>query len=503
MKIFFHHSAAIFSIIALILFCSLSSCTNLKTITILHTNDMHADFIPHGAPWVKEKPQPLIGGFNELYFSVDSIRKIKPSTLMLDAGDVMTGNPITEYIYAGAFGGALIEMMNGIGYDAWTFGNHEFDITHDNLRKLTAIAEFPAVPANILDTLGNFPLNNREYIIIEKEGVKIGIIGAISSEFYKLVKKSSSKGINILPPVETIRRIAKRLYPQTDLLIALTHQGIDDDLILAENVPELDVIVGGHSHTQLTKPRYVNGVVIVQTGSHCENLGVLDIEFENHNIVRYNGSLLPLWYNSERKQTKLSVFIDSIKNQLDKDYSEIIGVLKEDWIRSNYESGIGNFITDAQREAAGADIGFMNTYGIRKDLTAGPITKQDLFEIMPFHNILMKFELTGSQVRSIVEFYIKKHPRIQTSGINCEWRRKSDGSIKFTSFIINGKALDENRKYICAASDYMIGTAVDYFGIEIPDAVPVDLTVFSAVENKIKNMKEIRSRVEGRIRKAE
>ncbi|MBN1397923.1 MAG: bifunctional metallophosphatase/5'-nucleotidase [Bacteroidetes bacterium] len=502
MKSFFLHRAVILLITAFIVFCSLSSCSNIKTITILYTNDIHADFLPHGAPWVKEKSKPLIGGFNEFYFAVDSIRKVKPSILMLDAGDVMTGNPITEYIYAGAYGGALIAMMNGIGYDAWTFGNHEFDITHDNLRKLAAIAEFPAVSANILDTLENFPLNNREYIIIEKEGVKIGIIGAMSGEFYKLVKKSSSEGINILPPVETIRRIARQLYPQTDLLIALTHQGIDDDLILAENVPELDVIVGGHSHTQLTKPRYVNGVIIVQTGSHCENLGVLDIEFEDHNIVSFNGSLLPLWYNSERKQTKLSVFIDSVKNQLDKDYSEIIGVLKEDWIRRNDESGIGNFITDAQREAAGADIGFMNTYGIRKDLTAGPITKQDLFEIMPFHNTLMKFELTGSQVRSIVEFYINKHARIQTSGINCEWRRKPDGSIKFTSFIINGKALDENKKYICAASDYMIGTAMDYFGIEIPDAVPVDLTVFSAVENKIKNMKEIRSRVEGRIRKA-
>ncbi len=305
-----------------------------KTLTILHTNDMHGSFLPHEAFWIKGKPKPLIGGFNELSFAVDSIRHVKPATLVLNAGDVMTGNPITEYSYAGAKGGNLFAMMNYIGFDAWTPGNHEFDYSPENLHKLATIANFPTVSANILDTLDKFPVNNKEYVIIEKNGLKIGVIGAMSNEFYDLVSKNSSKGIKILPFVETVKRLAEQLQSQTDLLIALTHVGVDYDSVLAVNVPQLNVIVGGHSHTKLTQPKIINNVIIVQAGSNCEDLGILDIKVENRHVVWYNGSLLPLWYNSERKPTPLSMFIDSMKNEIDHDYAVVLAELKNDWTNS-------------------------------------------------------------------------------------------------------------------------------------------------------------------------
>jgi 2',3'-cyclic-nucleotide 2'-phosphodiesterase (5'-nucleotidase family) len=461
---------------------------------------MHAGFLPHEAFWIKDSPKPRIGGFNELSYAIDSFRQVKKWTLLLDAGDVMTGNPITEYDYEGASGGALFEMMNLIGYDAWTPGNHDFDISVANLKKLTEIARFTTISANILDTNNMYPVNNTRYLILEKNNLKIGIIGLMSSDFYNLVNKNSSQGIKILSPIKTIQPIVDTLSLQTDLLIALTHEGIEDDSLLAMNVKGLNVIVGGHSHTRLRHPKIVNGVVIVQTGSNCENLGILDLTVENHHIVRSNGELLPLWYNSARGTTPLSLFIDSIKNSIDNDYAAVIAVLKSDWIRSSSESGIGNFIADAQREAAGADVGFMNSSGIRKDMPAGLITKRDLFEILPFRNLLMKFELTGKQIRSIVEFYINEHPGIQISGIKCEWERKLDGSIKFVTFLINGKSLDENKVYFGAASDYMMGEAKKYFGIEIPILIDIHQTVFAAVEKKIVEMKEISSAKENRIK---
>jgi 5'-nucleotidase / UDP-sugar diphosphatase len=471
-----------------------------KTITILHTNDMHASFIPHEAFWVKENPKPLVGGFNELSFAVDSLRRVKSTTLLLDAGDVMTGNPITEYAYDGAEGGALFEMMNRIGYELWTPGNHDFDISSANLRKLANVAKFPTISANILDTLNQFPVNNKEYIIIEKNGLKIGIIGIMSDDFFNLVNQNSSAGIKILPSVETMNRLAALLHPQTDLLIALTHQGVKEDSILAANVQGLDVIIGGHSHTRLRHPMRVNGVLIVQTGSNCENLGILDLTVETHKIISSDGRLLPLWYNSARPTTGLSNFIDSIKTKIDEDYSTVIAKLNTDWKNSGGESGIGNFIADAQREAAGANVAFMNSSGIRKNLSAGPVTKRDLFEILPFRNVLTKFELTGRQIRSIVEFYINEHPNIQTSGIRCEWERKLDGSIKFNTFLVNGKQLDENLMYIGAASDYMMGEAKKYLGIETPKLTYLNQTVFAAIEKKVRKAKEISSAVEYRIK---
>jgi 5'-nucleotidase / UDP-sugar diphosphatase len=471
-----------------------------KTITILHTNDMHASFLPREAFWMKENPKQLIGGFNELSFVVDSLRHVKSVTLLLDAGDVMTGNPITEYMYRGAEGGALFEMMNRIGYELWTPGNHDFDISSVNLRKLTNIAKFPTVSANILDTLNQFPVNNKEYVVIEKNGLKIGIIGIMSDDFYNLVNQNSSAGIKILPSIETMKRLITLLNPQTDLLIALTHQGVDEDSVLAMNVQGLDLIVGGHSHTRLKHPKRVNGVLIVQTGANCENLGVLDLKMEKHHVISYDGGLVPLWYNAARQKTQLSMFIDSVKLMIDQDYSKVLGTLKTDWKRGHGESGIGNFISDAQREAVKADVSFMNSSGIRKDLAAGPVTKKDIFEILPFRNLLTTFPVTANQIRSMVEFIIKQRGGVQTSGIQCEWKKKENGEIEFLKILVNGKPLEESKIYTGVASDYMMGESEKYFGIKMTDQKILNQTVFSAIETKVRTMKEISSDIENRIK---
>ena len=471
-----------------------------KSITILHTNDMHASFVPHEATWVRETPRPMVGGFNELSFVVDSIRKINTATLLLDAGDVMTGNPITEYDYKGAKGGALFEMMDRIGYDTWSFGNHDFDLGQKNLLQLTTIAHFPTISANVVNDKGDYFLNNRPYVIINKNGLRIGVIGLMSRELYSLVNQNSMVGIKLLPPIATAQKFIDELRPKVDLLMVLSHAGVEDDSVLAVNVKGLDVIVGGHSHTRLKKPKFVNGVIIVQTGSNCENLGVLDLTVENGKVTKYNGVLLQLWYNSARPKTQLSTLIDSVAQGIEKDYSKVIGTLKQDWVRSDMESGIGNFIADAQREAAQADVGFMNSTGIRKNVSAGPITKRDIFEVLPFRNILVTFPLSGAQMKAIVLNYIERKLMIQTSGIRCEWRRGADGKVEIVKLEINGKPWDEKLTYSGAASDYFMGEAKRYLGVDVPHVTYLQQEVFGVIEKKVSNEKVIDSKIENRIK---
>jgi 2',3'-cyclic-nucleotide 2'-phosphodiesterase (5'-nucleotidase family) len=475
--------------------------TQPKTVTILHTNDIQAGFIPHEATWVKEKPKPLIGGFNELSYAVDSLRCIKNWTILLDAGDIMTGNPITEYKYGGAEGGALFEMMNLVGYDAFSPGNHEFDISQENFRRLIKIARFSTLAANVVDTTGQLFVPRSGFFILERNEIKIGFIGIMSNQFHELVNKRNGEGIVILSPIAALQKWVDSLKQYVDIIVALTHEGINDDSVLAMNVKGLDIIVGGHSHTVLRHPKVVNGVIIVQAGSHCENLGILDLTIENRRIIKYNGELLPLWYNSARGTTPLSMFIDSMKNRIDIDYGEVLGTLKTDWTRRNGESGIGNFVTDAQKEAAGADIGLMNNYGIRKDISAGPITKLDVFEMLPFRNVLTKFEITGKQIRDIVRYEIEKGPVIQTSGIRCKWRYGDNGEILFISFLVNGKPVNDEKIYSGAANDYLVGVMPKYIDFEITGITYLDQTISTAVEKKIRDMKEIRSVTEHRIRK--
>lgn len=461
------------------------------SITILHTNDMHAGFVPHDAVWVKKTPKPRVGGFRELEFTVDSLRHARSDVLLLDAGDVMTGDPIAELDYKGAQGGALFEMMNRIGYDAWCPGNHDFDISQENLGRLTGIAQFPTLSANMVKDDGRYLFKNQPSLVMERGGTRIGIIGIMSQELYSLVNQNNLVGIRVLSPVETAQKEIDELYDRTDLLIALTHQGVDEDSLLAAGVRGLDVIIGGHSHTRLKRPKMVNGVIIVQGGSNCENLGQLDLTVQAHHVSGYEGKLLQLWSRSDRPVTPLSAFIDSLEQHIDAEYREVLATLRGDWVRAGAESGIAQFITDAQRDAAGADVAFMNIHGIRKDVSAGPLTKRDLFEVLPFRNMLTTFQLSGRQLLTAVRYHLKQRTAIQTSGIFCQWKRTPEGDVAIQRIEVQGKPVEHKRMYICAASDFFVGEAKRYLGVELSQVVYLPETLFGAVEKKVRQVKVI------------
>lgn len=402
----------------------------------------------------------------------------------------MTGNPITDRVYKGAEGGGLVGMLNLIGYEGLEPGNHDFDISRANFLKLTAIAKFPVFNANLIDEKTGLPLTKMQYIIVEKNGLKIGIFGLMSKEFYNLVSQSSTKGIKLLSPIEEAKKMIELLRPQTDLVIALTHTGVDDDSVLAASVTGLDVIIGGHSHTRLRHPKYINGVIIAQTGSNCENLGVLDLTVENKAVTKWDGNLDQLWYHPDRK-TIVTALVDSFKTEIEKEYSRVIGT----WVgASGSESsdlGLGNFLSDAHRYAAKADLGFMNNGGIRKRLLPGPITKQDLFEVLPFRNMLVKFNLTGTQVRDLVLHNIKNHPGIIVTGVECEWKKDASGEPEVVTLLVGGKPLDEKATYTGAASDYVMGESKRYLGIDPPQLTSLNETVFNAVERRVLELKKV------------
>ncbi len=480
-------------VVALSIITVTAACAQPKTLTILHTNDIHAAFVPHEATWSKQSPKPMVGGFKELEFTIDSIRKVKPDVLLLDGGDVMTGNPISDRVYRGVEGGALFEMMNLVRYDAWCIGNHDFDISQKNLIGLTKIANFPTLSANLVNNKNEFPVNNKDYVILERGGLRIGVFGLMSQVLYGLVNQSNLTGIKVLSPIETAQKIIDKIDPETDLIIAVTHQGVSEDSAMAANTHGLDIVVGGHSHTRLTKPKFVNDVIIVQTGSRCENLGELEITVDNDRVVKYNGKLIQLWANNTRPATRLSALVDSMDTEIDKEYSEVIADLKVDWVRGRGESNVGNFITDAQREAAHADIAFTNSSGIRANASAGPLTKQELFEVLPFHNTLTTFQLTGKELKSIILFTRQKDEAILFSGITAKIRQLSEDNFKVIEVNVNGKPLKENKRYICVANDFMVGQASKYFGMEIRHPIYLKQTMFQVVEKAVRKAKVITS----------
>lgn len=470
-----------------------------QTLTILHTNDMHAQFVPKEAFWVRETPKPLVGGFVRIKELVDSLRAVRPATVVLDAGDVMTGNPIADRPYQGAEGGALFAMMNLIGYDAWCPGNHDFDISQNNLRKLVRIASFPTLSANLINDQRDSAAGNIPYVIIRRGGLRVGIIGLMTPELYGLVNQNNLVGVRVLPPAETVRKYVDTLQGKTDIVVLLTHQGTDLDSALATEISGVAVIVGGHSHTRLRSPKVVNGIIIVQAGSSAENLGDLQLTVENGRVVSYSGRLIPAWVSGKAATGRLAALADSMQGEINREYSEVIGVLGSDWKRSEWQSPIGTFIADAQRLAAAADVGFMNTHGIRKDQSAGPMTKGDLYEILPFRNVLVTFAMSGRELVSVMRYMLEKHPAVQVAGMSGTFTRHPDGTVELHEVSIGGKAVEEEKLYKCAASDYMIGEARRYFGRDVAQPYYLRQTLFEAVEKRIRSLRTVNPEVLSRI----
>ena len=262
----------------------------LKKITILHTNDVHS----HIDPFPKNDPlNPSGGGVIARANLINQVKKDNPHTLVLDAGDVFQGTP-----YFNFFGGELeLKLMSKMGYNASTLGNHEFDNGMEKLSKVLKHANFSFLNSNY--TLKNTPLENKikSHEIFKINGIKIGVFG-LGIELEGLVEKKLYKGIKYLNPIEISKDISDDLKynHNCDLIICLSHLGfsyskdknIMCDLILAKQTKNIDLIIGGHTHTFLDEPVKVKNlenkdVIINQVGCFGINLGKIDFYFSENN----------------------------------------------------------------------------------------------------------------------------------------------------------------------------------------------------------------------------
>ncbi|MCD6161360.1 MAG: 5'-nucleotidase C-terminal domain-containing protein [candidate division Zixibacteria bacterium] len=492
--------------ISLLLIILFSACDRgrIRHITILHTNDIHGQFIPETV--FTTEGEPSIGGFAALSYYIEQIRSETPNVILVDAGDFMTGNIVCDIGYKNAEGGALIEMMNMLGYDAGVCGNHEFDKPINNIKNLMEIADFPILCANLSDDAGNDFVKER-YHILEEDGLKIGIIGVTLHPLEKSVSSENLEQYHSSNPAETINDIASEIDSLTDIIIALTHLGVKADRKLAMKLRRVDVIIGGHSHTVLEQPERVNGILIVQAGSHGRYLGRLDITAAGDTIKEYAGQLIPVINDEIETGRELGSFIDSFTHIIDNEYGKVIGVLKTDWVISSMaESNLGNWLTDAIRIKTGADVSFINSGGIRKNLKAGPIKLKDIMEISPFFDYVEVYECTGDQLMTTImknaEAQAEQNREIlQVSGLRYSWKL-DDGWVQLSSSSIGGKAIDFQKVYKVAALDYVIGNHDKYLGFKPDKVVNTNILISDMLIEAVKEAGEIDSKIEGRIRRA-
>ena len=475
-------------------------------LTIFHTNDTHSAFLPRPASWRDDGR--LVGGVIPLAWHLADQRRTAAADVFLDAGDFMTGNPVCLLEEDGVPGVAVARMMNALGYDAGVVGNHEFDVGAPLARRLAQRFTYPVFGGDIVDESGE-PVFRREPLIIERDGLRIGIFGFSCEGMTEVVTAAKFDGLRMAAQAELARRIAADLDPATDLIVLITHNGVDGDKVLAGALAGagIDVIVGGHSHSRLKEPVLANGILIVQAGSKMTNLGRLDLNVADDRVVSYNGRLVDLWSDGTFADPDLTALVKGYENQVMDRYGRELGTLATDLRKGEGEQSLGNWLADCLRERADADVAFINTGGIRKTLDAGPLRALDIHEMLPFANSLVRVRMTGAQLDSIVSQNADadingKHGILQVSGLRYAYRASADGQrAVVTEATVGGRAIDPERIYIVAMPDFVAMMKDVYLRVALPPVEDLGVTLATVVSEAVEKAGTVTGGVDGRIRR--
>ena len=433
-----------------------------KTFTILHTNDMHTSFIGMG-PAADYTPFALNddatrGGYARLAAQIakrKAARQGQGPVLVLDAGDYSMG---TAFAAATREIGGELKLMGRMGYDATTFGNHEFDLGPDGLgRSISVAAKAGKVPA-VLTSNTDFTKKDktlaelqrlakagviRRYTVIERGGIRFGIFGVLGKE---AMHYTSGGAATFADPIEAAKEMVALLREKekVDLVIALSHGGLEkgkdgrftegEDVRLAEAVPGIDVVISGHSHTFLNEATIVNGrTPVVQTGKESKNLGELVITIDDNKLTVESYQLLPI-DDSIAGDRAIAAEIDKLKNGVtaavfaSRGYSidQPLAIAPQDLPNTYSDIAastiLANLCTDAFRKATKADIGFTVNGAMRAGLQQGKTgvqTVYDVFAVAPLGagvvdstagSALVTGYLTGLDLKNLLEFLLVDNP---------------------------------------------------------------------------------------------
>lgn len=452
-------------------------------LSLIHTNDTHAH----------------IDNVARKATVVEALREDNPSALLVDAGDVFSGT-----LYFNQFKGqADLDFMNMLGYDAMTFGNHEFDLGTKPLADFIQKAKFPFVSANVNaskdanlsslmnETVTDKPLDGRVYngIIKEVDGEKVGIFGLTTAE----TETISSPGDDVIFEnylQEAEKAVASFKAEGVNKIVALSHIGFrdgggDNDVTLAKEVEGIDVIVGGHSHDKLSEP-YIDETgaeptIVVQANEYNKFIGTLDVIFDEEGAVtEYAGELIEV---DQKNEDGTYVFEENqeVKNRLATAYTPEIEKVKAqvvgsaatalDGERANArtkETNLGNLMTDAMLAKAktiDADtvIALQNGGGIRASIDAGDITMEEVLTVMPFGNALAIMDLTGVEIEAALEHSVSLAPEqngafLQAAGLKFTYDSSKAAGSRVTSVEVNEGGtfvpLDESKTYAVATNTF-------------------------------------------------
>ncbi len=471
-------------------------------ITILHVNDTHGRILPEVEKGVNKK-RP-VGGAAWLAKMVEKEREKNPGgTLLLSAGDMFQGTAVSREFN----GKPVLDVMNAMKFDAMAVGNHEFDWGKNVLADLSRAARFPFLSANIRDGDGKRPPWLKPYVILERKRLKIAVIGMTTELTRYIVKPENVKGLSFLEAGDALPPAIKEAKSQgAKTIVVLSHAGLDADKQIAQEIPGIDVIVGGHSHTAITTPVVAGRTIIVQAGCCGHFLGVLRLKIdpESGRVVEFMKTrVLKKVYSGPNDpfDPNIAGIVKRYHDRIKDRFSVVVGETAVDLVR-NYggESNIGNLIGDAMREAEKADIAFHNSGGIRGNVPAGKITLEQLYAVLPFDDVLVSMDLTGKQILLILEQNAAVERGIlQVSGLKVKYDMTRPVGERVVDVEVGGRPLRPGKSYRVVTTDFVAAGGKKFAAFGEGKNVRYGDDMRDALVAYLKRHSPVRPEIEGRI----
>ena len=458
---------------------SVSQITAAEQIRIITTNDLHTylkplyyRYLDELKPWGsqsregdyvnKSTIEGKVGGMAHVATVIKNLRTETPGkNLVLDAGDTWHGAGISVFDK----GVSMVKIMNAIGYDAMAPGNWEFMYSKDHLLDLIELAKFPIIAYNLTDSEWEEPVLD-QYVIRQVGKLKVALVG-MAYPWTALTSSAGGSanefkfGIKENEAIDLLDEIRETEDP--DLVIFVSHGGFGLDQKFARRVDGIDVYLSGHTHDEIYDPVVWNDTILFQGGAHGKWVVSLDLEVKDKKVVDYDYRLIKVMQKRISADPEIeSIVEEAYRPHLEK-LSEVIGSSKVMLYRRDYwQSTMGNFLTDALKEIAKADISFFPAWRYGATILPGKITVEDVYNVVPTDGKIITYLIKGKELKTVVENILEgvsgidSYARvggdmIRFSGMKlvCNLRQKS--GQKILSMTVGGEPLSEGKDYIIAS----------------------------------------------------
>ncbi|MDQ0247052.1 5'-nucleotidase [Bacillus fengqiuensis] len=442
------------------------------------------------------------------------------NTLLVHAGDIVGASSPVSALQQDE---PTIELLNKMGFDVGTVGNHEFDEgvaemmrlidggTHPKTGDFSG-ADFPYVAANVVDKESGEPILP-PYVVKKVNGMPIGFIGVALSDTPSVVIPSAVAGVEFTDETEAINKAAAELKEQgVEAIVVLAHNpgnsqsdgsNASGEIVdIAKNVDdEVDVMFGGHNHSYLNTE--VDGKLLVQSYSYGTAFSDVDLQIDprTKDIVTKKAEIVTTFHDGIEPDAEVKEMLEKYEAEVAPIINQVIGTAKTTLTagqNATGESALGNFIADAQRDAMKTDFAFMNPGGIRADIEQGEVTWGELYNVQPFNNDLVKMTLTGQQVVDLLnqQWQNGQTRMLQVSGLTYTWSNNKVVGV----YLPDGTPINPAAEYTVAANSFLAGGG-DGFTVfnqgKNREVGPVDL---DALVNYVKEQSQpFTAKIEGRI----